>query len=71
MTDTEALDRIARVLDAESWSPDTLDDIAVIVRQTGREVKDVDLPVAEDDSPEVNVFGHANGHSPVTYTGNA
>lgn len=70
MTDTEALDRIVELLNGPEY-PDTLDDIAVIIRQTGREISDIDLPVAEDDSPEVNVFGHANGHSPVTYTGNA
>lgn len=42
--DTVALDRIHAILDAQVWSPDTLDDIAAIIASTGREIRDpVDL----------------------------
>jgi hypothetical protein len=39
-SDKDAMDAIHRLLDGREWSPDTLDEIANIVRQTGREVRD-------------------------------
>jgi len=40
VNDTEAMDWIAANLNKLVWTPDTLDLIADIVRQTGREVLD-------------------------------
>lgn len=46
VTDADALDQIAALMDREEWDADTLDDIAAIVRQTQRdglprEIRDV------------------------------
>ena len=41
LTDTEALDRIHRLM-CQIWSPDTLDDIAAVVAMTGREIAEPD-----------------------------
>jgi hypothetical protein len=40
ISDTEAVRQITTQLDAESWSPDTLEAIAEIVRLTGRKIRD-------------------------------
>lgn len=41
MTDTEAMNAITEAMSGVSWSPDTLDTIADIVRATGRTIEDV------------------------------
>lgn len=46
LTDTEAMDLIARELSGEEWSADTFDVIAAYVRGTGRAIADVWRPVA-------------------------
>jgi len=38
----EALTAIRRLLDGQQWSPDTLDEIARLVRATGRQIHDLD-----------------------------
>jgi hypothetical protein len=40
--DHVVLDRIAELMSGHEWSPDTLDDIAGLVRVSGRDVDDVD-----------------------------
>ena len=40
--DTRALDRIAALLDGREWEAETLDDVAPLVRDSGRLVRDVD-----------------------------
>lgn len=47
--DGESMDAIAEQLSGRTWSPDTLEAIAVLVRSTGREVAE---PEAFDDTPE-------------------
>lgn len=47
-SDTEAMNQIHQILDAQEWDADTADKIAEIVRDTGREVRDCD-PDAWDD----------------------
>ena len=48
-TDEQRLDQVARELDGQEWSPDTLANIADIVRGSGRQVRDIeDMP--EEDS---------------------
>ena len=42
LSDAEALDRIQHFLHGCVWSPELLDNIAEIVRATGREVADVE-----------------------------
>jgi len=42
MTDSEALDAIHEILDGCEWSADTLDEIAYIIRQTGRPINEPD-----------------------------
>ena len=42
LSDAEALDMIQHFLHGCVWSPEMLDDIAEIVRATGREVADVE-----------------------------
>lgn len=44
-SDTDAMDAINKVLDAEEWSPDSLDAIAEIVRSTGRVIREPDEEV--------------------------
>jgi hypothetical protein len=39
-SDESAMDEIAKLMSATDWSPDTLDEIASIVRETGREILD-------------------------------
>ena len=41
LSNAQALDAIAELLDGKEWSPDTTDAIADIVRRSGREVRDV------------------------------
>lgn len=41
-SDTEALNKIHRLLDAVEWSPDTLELIALAVEKTGRPIRDLD-----------------------------
>lgn len=43
LSDTQALDLIAKELSGQEWSPDTLDVIAAYVRGTGRAVDDVEV----------------------------
>lgn len=43
----QALDTIALVMSGEEWDADILDDIADIIRQTGRTVAEYPLPPAE------------------------
>lgn len=38
--DSEALDRIHKLLDGREWSADTLDAIADVVRSTGRVIRE-------------------------------
>ncbi len=38
--DAAILDLIAQEMDGREWSPDTLDEIAELVRATGRQVRD-------------------------------
>jgi hypothetical protein len=40
--DSRAMDLIARLMSGNEWSPDTLDQIADIVRSTGREIAEVE-----------------------------
>ena len=40
MSDQQALDAIRTILDKREWDANTLDSIADIVRQTGREFRD-------------------------------
>lgn len=40
MNDTQAMDTIARLLSFEEWSPDTLNQVADVVRMTCRKVLD-------------------------------
>ncbi len=40
--DARALDAIAAHLSGEEWDAQTCDEIAAIVRETGREVRDLD-----------------------------
>jgi hypothetical protein len=40
--DAHILDSIAALLSAEEWSSDTPDEVATLVRMTGREIKDID-----------------------------
>lgn len=40
MTDTEAMDEIKEIMSGNEWSPDTLDSIAELVKETGREIED-------------------------------
>lgn len=47
MTDTQAMDSIAALMSGNEWSPDTLERIADIVRATGREIADSELPADE------------------------
>ena len=42
LSDSAALDLIAREMSGRQWSPDTLDVIAAYVRGTGRTVEDLD-----------------------------
>lgn len=46
ITNTEALARIHRILSGQEWGPDTVDEIAEVVRFTGYEVKE---PRADED----------------------
>lgn len=39
--EADALDAIAAVMDGREWSADTLDEIADLVRTTGRQIRDV------------------------------
>lgn len=65
--DARILDRIARLMDQRIWSPDTLDDIAELIRQSGRTVGEV----AEDlDDYEIHVMVNAGACS-VSVTGQA
>lgn len=41
LSDSAALDALAQLLSADEWSPDTLDQVADIVRDTGRTVDEV------------------------------
>jgi hypothetical protein len=41
VTDIKAMDRIASLMSGSGWSPDTLDKIAEIVRETGRTIDDL------------------------------
>jgi hypothetical protein len=51
LTDTEAMNLIAREMSAQEWGADTLDVIAAYVRGTGRTIADSDSAnVAPDDS---------------------
>jgi hypothetical protein len=40
LTNEAAMAEIHELLDRKEWSPDTLDEIANIVRRTGREIRD-------------------------------
>jgi hypothetical protein len=40
--DSSALDTIARIMDGAEWNEETLDEIAMAVRATGRRISDVD-----------------------------
>lgn len=40
ITDRNVLNAIAALLDRREWSPDTLEEIAALVRVTGRLVRD-------------------------------
>lgn len=51
-SDESAMDEITKLMSATDWSPDTLDEIAGIVRETGREI--LDTPSHGDpEEPEV------------------
>ncbi|TAN03085.1 MAG: hypothetical protein EPN36_13885 [Rhodanobacteraceae bacterium] len=39
-SDESAMDEITKLMSGTDWSPDTLDEIAGIVRETGREITD-------------------------------
>lgn len=41
VSDMRAMERIAALMSGKEWSPDTLDEIAEIVRATGREIAEV------------------------------
>jgi hypothetical protein len=41
MNDTQAMDHITAIMNAVEWNADTLDNIADIVRDTGRNIDDV------------------------------
>lgn len=41
-TDAQALDAITAALSGKEWSPDTLDAVATIVRETGRTIEDLE-----------------------------
>lgn len=47
LNDSEAMEMIAAILSSASWRADTLDEIADIVTQTGRDV--LDLEGYDDD----------------------
>lgn len=47
MGDTEALDRIQALLSGREWDSDTPDDVATIVRLTGRVIEDYDPDIEE------------------------
>jgi hypothetical protein len=49
--DSEFLEAIAEALDAQTWTPATLDRIADIVRASGREIRDVDQNDADNPEP--------------------
>ena len=42
MDDTKAMDEITKIMSGQEWSPDTLDYIAEVVRETGREIKETE-----------------------------
>lgn len=50
--DTDALDDIVRLMSGEEWDESFLDDIAAIVRSTGRVISDVDEESEEDEESE-------------------
>jgi hypothetical protein len=41
MTDAHALDVITNILRGTRWRPDTIEDIAAVLRQTGRTTSDL------------------------------
>jgi len=47
-SDESAMDEITKLMSATDWSPDTLDAIASIVRETGREISDTPDDAEED-----------------------
>lgn len=50
MNQSDALDAIAALLDGQEWSPDTLDDIARILRDAGYEIRDCnDIEEGDDE----------------------
>lgn len=51
LSDRDALRRIQAALDGREWTPDTLDEIADAVRQTGRVVRSTD-DVRDEDEDE-------------------
>lgn len=58
MTDDAALDLIARLLDGNEWGPSDVEEIARIVRTTGRRIRDVvDEHEVRPDGPETEKGG--------------
>lgn len=71
-SDTEAMDRIQGLLSCLEWDTETIEQVADIIRETGREVKDPEEmgSLYHRSLPRAGVDGgfHANtslnGHSP-------
>lgn len=38
MNDNEALDKIAEIMSGNEWTPETVEQVAAVVQQTGRDV---------------------------------
>jgi hypothetical protein len=47
MDDTAAMDKIAGLMSGEEWNSDVMDEVAAVVRATGRPV--LDFPPPEED----------------------
>lgn len=51
--DSQTIRAIVAVLDGTSWSPETLDEIADILRDAGHEIADVDDDDSNEGEPEL------------------
>ena len=49
-SDRQTLDAIARIMSGRQWTPETIEDVADLVRLTGREIRDIDEDEALDEA---------------------
>jgi hypothetical protein len=57
ISDSEAMRQIQEYMNRWDWNSETMEDIAEIVRSTGREVRDAFFAGSPDPAPETSIPG--------------